>query len=365
MTTFAEGRERNLALGIWGAVSGGGGAAGVLLGGVLTSYLNWTWIFFINIPVGAVVVGLTPFLLHESRVESAHRRFDVAGAATVTSGLMLLVYAMTRAPEQGWASTSTIELLAASVILIAAFLAIEVRSKAPLLPLRMFRMRTLAAANAAGVLVSAVGFSLFFVLTLYMQQVLHYSPIQTGVAFVGITATIIGFSNVAQVLVTRFGARRTLTSGLLIAAASLGYLTRLPADGHYFWNVFPAMVLGGVGMSLSFISMTIAGLTGVERADAGIASGLINTSRQVGGAVGLAAVSTIATTYTTSYAGSHGTTVLSAAALTHGFDVTLTVLAALAIVGAAIAAVFVEPHVRVQELEPRAEELAIALEEAA
>jgi EmrB/QacA subfamily drug resistance transporter len=366
MTTFSEGRERNLALGIWGAASGSGGAAGVLLGGLLTSYLNWTWIFFINIPVAAVVIALTPWLLRESRVEAAHRRFDLAGAATVTSGLMLLVYAMTRATQHGWGSGSTIALLAASAFLVLAFIVIELRSQAPLLPLRLFRLRTLAAANAAGVVVAAVGFSMFFLLTLYLQQVLHYSAIQTGVAFVAITLTIVVFSNVAQALVTRFGARRVLTAGLLFAAASLALLARLPVHGQYFWNVFPALLLGGIGMALSFIPMTIAGLTGVERSDAGVASGLINTSRQVGGAIGLAAVSTIATTYTGPYADSHaGATLVSGSALTHGFDVTFSVLTGLAIVGALIAAIFIEPHTRAEELEPVAEEIAIAMEEAA
>jgi Na+/melibiose symporter-like transporter len=216
-------------------------------------------------------------------------------------------------------------------------------------------VRSLAAANAAGVVVSAVGFSMFFVLTLYLQQVLHYSPMQTGVAFIAITLAIIGFSNVAQGLVTRLGARRVLTTGLLISAASLAYLTQLPVHGHYFWNVFPALLLGGVGMSMSFISMTIAGLTGVERADAGIASGLINTSRQIGGAVGLAAVSTIAAGY-----GGNGAT---AADLTHGFNVAFTVLTGAAIVGALIAAVFIEPHT--PAVEPVQEQVIIAMEEAA
>jgi EmrB/QacA subfamily drug resistance transporter len=364
MTTFAEGRERNIALGIWGAASGSGGAAGVLLGGVLTSYLNWTWIFFINVPVGLGVIALTPWLLSESRGVVQHRHFDLAGATSVTAGLMLLVYTLTRATDDGWSSGSTLTLLGASIVLIGAFIAIELRSRAPLLPLRLFRLRMLAAANVAGVAVAAVGFSMFFLLTLYMQQVLHYSAIQTGVAFVAITLTIVVVSNIAQGLVTRLGARRVLTVGLVVLAAALTLLARLPQDGHYFWNIFPAMVLGGIGMSLSFISMTIAGLTGVERADAGVASGLINTSRQIGGAVGLAGVSTLATTYTNRYVDSHeGVTALSAAALTHGFNVTFYALAALAVAGALVAGIFIEPQRRA---EPVVDEDAVAvLEEAA
>jgi EmrB/QacA subfamily drug resistance transporter len=366
MTTFAEGRERNIALGIWGAASGSGGAAGVLLGGVLTSYLNWTWIFFINVPVGLGVIALTPWLLRESTGLVQHRHFDLAGATSVTAGLMLLVYALTRATQDGWSSTSTLTLLGASVVLIGAFIAIELRSRAPLLPLRLFRLRTLTAANVAGVAVAAVGFSMFFLLTLYMQQVLHYSPIQTGVAFVAITLTIVVVSNIAQGLVTRLGARRVLTVGLVTAAAALALFARLPQDGHYFWDIFPAMVLGGIGMSLSFISMTIAGLTGVERADAGVASGLINTSRQVGGAVGLAAVSTLATTYTNQYADSHeGVTALSSAALTHGFDVTFYALAALAIAGALVAGIFIEPQRQLAPVEQVGEEALAVIEEAA
>jgi EmrB/QacA subfamily drug resistance transporter len=364
MTTFAEGRERNIALGIWGAASGSGGAAGVLLGGVLTSYLNWTWIFFINVPVGLGVIALTPWLLSESRGVIQHRHFDLAGATSVTAGLMLLVYTLTRATDDGWSSGSTLTLLGASIVLIGTFIAIELRSRAPLLPLRLFRLRTLAAANVAGVAVAAVGFSMFFLLTLYMQQVLHYSAIQTGVAFVAITLTIVVVSNIAQGLVTRLGARRVLTVGLVVAAAALTLLARLPQDGHYFWNIFPAMVLGGIGMSLSFISMTIAGLTGVERADAGVASGLINTSRQIGGAVGLAGVSTLATTYTNQYVDSHeGVTALSAAALTHGFNVTFYALAALAVAGALVAGIFIEPQ---RPAEPVVDEEEFAMiEEAA
>jgi EmrB/QacA subfamily drug resistance transporter len=366
MTTFSEGRERNIALGIWGAASGSGGAAGVLLGGLLTSYLNWSWIFFINVPVGAAVIALTPWFLRESSVEANHRRFDVAGAASVTAGLMLLVYAMTRATQDGWGSNSTIAFLAGSASLLVTFIVIELRSQAPLLPLRMFRLRTLAAANAAGVVVAAVGFSMFFLLTLYLQQVLHYSAIQTGVGFITITLAIVVFSNVAQTLVTRLGARRVLTTGLLLAAAALALFAQLPVHGHYFWNVFPALLLGGIGMALSFVPMTIAGLTGVDRTDAGVASGLINTSRQIGGAVGLAAVSTIATTYTGHYVRSHtGTTAVSGSALTHGFDVTFYALTGLAILGALVAGIFIEPQRHANEPKPVGEGALATVEEAA
>ena len=240
MTTFSEGRERNLALGIWGAASGSGAAAGVLLGGVLTSYLDWSWIFFINIPVGLAVMALTPWLLAESRAEVGHRHFDLAGAVTVTAGVMLLVYAMTRAAEDGWLTPSTLGLLSASVVLLVAFLIVELRTRVPLLPLRIFRQRTLAVANATAVLVAAVAFSEFFLLTLYLQQVLDFSPVETGLAFLPITLTIIVVSNVAQTLVTRIGVRPVLTTGLVLAAGALAYFARLPADGHYARDVFGA-----------------------------------------------------------------------------------------------------------------------------
>ena len=365
MTIFQEGRERNMALGIWGAASGSGGAAGVLLGGVLTSYLNWSWIFFINIPVALVVVAATPFLLQESRVDAPERHFDVAGSVSVTGGIMLLVYAMTRATQDGWTSATTVALLASAAVLLAGFLVIEARSKWPLLPLQIFRLRTLAAANATAVLIASVGFAEFFLLTLYLQDVLGYSAIQTGVAFVAITVTIVVMSNVAQGLVTRLGVRVVLTAGLAISAAALALLTQLPADGHYFWNVFPALILGGVGLALSFVPVTIAGLTGIDRSEAGVASGLINTSRQIGGAVGLAAVSTIAATSASHYADSHvGVAGVGASALTHGYVTAFYVLTALALAGAVIAGVFVEGRPRPDAAE-QAPEHAIPLEEAA
>jgi EmrB/QacA subfamily drug resistance transporter len=342
-TTFEEGRERNLALGVWGAVSGSGGAAGVLLGGALTSSLSWSWIFFINVPVGVLVLALVPRLLEESRAAVDHRHFDIPGAAAITGGLMLLVYAMTRAAQHGWGTGETIALLAASVALIAAFVGIELRSHAPLLPMRLFRLRTLTGSNLAGLLLGGALFSQFFLLTLYMQQVLHYSALQTGVAYVALTLAIIVFANVSQALALRVGIRRLLPLGLLLAAGGLVLYARLPVHGHYFWDLFPAFVLSGIGMAFAFIPMTIGALAGVEPADAGIASGLINTSQQVGGAIGVAAATTIAATYTSHYVGSHpGSTAAAAPALTHGFEIAFYVLAALAALAAVLAAALVE-----------------------
>jgi EmrB/QacA subfamily drug resistance transporter len=362
-TMFAEGRERNIALGVWGAVSGSGAAAGVLLGGVLTSWLAWSWIFFINVPVGLAIVALSPFLLRESRAGLEHRLFDVAGATTITGGLMLLVYAMTRATQIGWGTAETIGLLAGSAALIVAFVVIELRSKAPLLPMRIFRLRTLTGANVTAFLLGASVFSQFFLGTLYMQQVLHYSAIETGVAYLPLTLTIIVLANVSQNVVTRVGVRRVLPVGLALAAGALVLLTQLPADGHYFFDLFPAFLLSAVGLAFTFVPMTIAALMGVEAADAGVASGLLNTTQQIGGAVGLAAASTIATTFTTRYVDAHpGSSPLGAAALTHGFDIAFYALAGLAALAAVLAVVLIEPHAAPAE---EAEFEAIPIEEAA
>jgi EmrB/QacA subfamily drug resistance transporter len=343
-TTFAEGRERNVALGIWGAVSGSGAAAGVLLGGALTSALGWSWIFFINVPVGVAVIAATAFLLRESRADLQHRHFDFTGAASITGGLMLLVYAMTRAAQHGWGTAESIALLAASAALIGVFFAIEARSKAPLLPLRMFRLRTLSGSNASGLMLGGAVFAQFFLLTLYMQEVLHYSALKTGVAYIGLTLTIIIFSGVAQALVTRVGVRWVLPVGLALSTVALILYAQLPVHGHYFRDLFPAFIISGLGLALAFVPMSIGALAGVRPADAGVASGLINTSQQVGGAIGVAIATTVATTFTTHYVNAHaGASALGGAALTHGFQVAFYVLAGIAASGAILAALLLEP----------------------
>jgi EmrB/QacA subfamily drug resistance transporter len=344
-TTFREGRDRNLALGVWGAVSGSGAAAGVLLGGALTSAFNWSWIFYINVPVGLTVLAVTPWLLKESRAELGHRSFDLPGAASITGGLMVLVYAMTHAAQHGWVTSETIGLLAASALLIGGFVVIELRSKAPLLPMRMFRLRTLTGSNVAGLLLGGALFSQFFLLTLYMQQVLHYSAIKTGVAYVALTLAVIVFATVSQGLALRLGVRRVLPVGLVLAAGGLVLYAQLPEHGHYFWDLFPAFLLSGVGLGLAFVPMTIGALTGVAQSDAGVASGLINTSQQVGGAIGVAAATTIATTFTLHYVHSHaGATALGGAALTHGFQIAFYILAGVAALAAVLSALIIESN---------------------
>jgi EmrB/QacA subfamily drug resistance transporter len=342
-TTFEEGRDRNLALGIWGAVSGSGAAAGVLLGGALTSALSWSWIFFVNVPVGLLVFALAPRLLDESRAAVDHRYFDVPGAASITGGLMLLVYGMTHAAQHGWGSAETIGLLAASGALIVTFVGIELRSHAPLLPMRLFRLRTLAGSNLSGLLLGGALFSQFFLLTLYMQQVLRYSALQTGVAYVALTLTTIVCANVSQALALRVGIRRLLPVGLLLVAAGPVCYAQLPVDGHYFWDLFPPFVVSGIGMAFAFIPITIGALAGVKHAEAGIASGLINTSQQIGGAIGVAVATTIAATYTGRYVSAHpGSAPTDGVALTHGFAVAFYVLAGFAALAAIAAACLVE-----------------------
>ena len=365
MTTFREGRERNLALGIWGAVSGSGAAAGVLLGGVLVSGLGWSWIFFINIPVGVLVLAVTPWLLRESRGALEHRHFDAAGAVSITSGLMLLVYALTYASQHGWSTGRTIGALVASGVLIAGFVGIELRSPAPLLPMRIFRLRTLTGSNVTALLTGAAIFSQFFLLTLYMQQVLHYSALQTGAAYLAFALSVVFFSGVAQAVVTRVGIRTVMPFGLVLAAASLVAFARLPAGGHYFWDLFPALLVGGIGLSFVFVPMSIGALEGVREQDAGIASGLLNTGQQIGGAIGVAVATTIATTFTSHYVSGHpGESSLSPAALTHGFQIAFYVLAAIAAFSAVAAFVLVEGRSSAPA-EDRYEELVPAFEEAA
>jgi EmrB/QacA subfamily drug resistance transporter len=365
MTTFAEGRERNLALGIYGAASGSGAAVGVLLGGVLTSYLSWSWVFFINVPVGLAAIALAPVLLTAGARAAGRSHFDVPGAVSITAGLMLLVYATTRATSDGWTAPLTLALFGVSALLVAAFVAIELRSPAPLLPLRIFRSRTLTGANVAMAIVGSVAFSEFFLLTLYLQDVLHYSAMESGVAFSGFALAVVVVSNVAQVIVTRVGVRPTLAAGLLMSALSVAWLTRLPVEGHYFWDLFPAFVLGGAGMGLSFVPVTIASLSGVDRADAGVASGLINTSRQIGGAVGLAAVSAIAATSSSSFASTHAVSAASGAALDHGFQTGLYALTGLLLLGLLITVTLVRPAPAPQADAAPEPELKPALEEAA
>jgi EmrB/QacA subfamily drug resistance transporter len=293
-TTFEEGAERNKALGIWGAVAGSGAAVGVLLGGVLTTYLGWEWIFFVNVPVGAACLVLTPVVVHESRVESMRRHYNAVGALSITSSLILLVFAVSKAPDVGWGTARTIGLLAGSGALAAAYLVIETRAEEPLLPLSIFRVRVLAGANAVGFLLGGAIFGSFFLLTQYMQVVLHYSALRAGLGFLATAGTSVVAAVIAQALVTRVGVRRILATGMVLIAIGQYLYTRFPVHGSYAADLLPGFVDYGVGIAFAFVPVSIAALAGVSSDKAGLASGLINTTQQIGGAIGTAIVSSVA-----------------------------------------------------------------------
>jgi len=337
-TTFREGAERNKALGIWGALGGSGAAAGVLIGGILVSYLGWQWIFYVNVPVGALVFALTLPFVPESRAELGHHRFDAWGAVTVTSGLALLVYAISKAPDVGWGSARTILLLIASVAILGVFVAIEQRSRAPLMPFRIFRIRSVLGANVVGFLLGAVIFANFLVLTLYVQQILGWSAIKTGITFLATAGTTVIWAGVAQALTTRYGPRPVITIGLLILAASMLWYTQLPVDGHFWPDLLPPYLIFALGLAFGFVPVTIAALSSVQAQDAGLASGLINTSQQIGGAIGVAIASTVFTSYVNSNLKptlrSGGTL---AQVYTTGYQHAFWALIALALLGAVLA----------------------------
>jgi EmrB/QacA subfamily drug resistance transporter len=334
-TTFAEGRERNSALGAWGAVGAFGAVAGVLLGGILTDLLSWQWIFFVNLPVGVAAFAIAPLLLAESR-DARGQSIDLPGAALVTGGLVGLVYALTQANHNGWGSARTIGLFAVALALLGAFVAWESRTRDPLLPLSIFRLRTLVGANLAGVVLGTIIVSMFLMLTLYMQQVLGYSPLRTGLGYLVVSVGAIVWSTVAAKLVTRVGVKPVLIAGMTFLAAGLTYFAQVSVGGSYLADLLPGFLLIAMGMGCSFVPISIAALAGVQPSEAGLASGLINTSQQIGGALGIAALSAIATSTTSSdLAGGTG----RAFALVDGLKAAFVVAAGAALVGVLIAAV--------------------------
>ena len=297
MTSFEEGPERNKALGVWGALGGSGAAVGVLAGGVLTEYLSWRWIFFVNVPVGALVLALTPRIVPESRREGAGRQYDALGAVLVSGGLALLVYAISEAPNVGWATARTILLLVAAGVLLGAFLVNERRSPDPLMPFHIFRVRTVAGANIVGFLLGGVLFANFFVLTLYVQDVLGYSAIKTGITFVATAGTAVVAAGFAQGLTTRFGPKPIIAIGLALLTAGMLWYAQIPVHGSFASDLLPGYLLVGVGIAFAYVPVSIASLAGVADREAGLASGLINTSQQIGGAIGTAVASTIFTSH--------------------------------------------------------------------
>src|SRR5216684_786381 len=316
MNMFREGAERNKALGTWGGIGATAATAGLLAGGLLTRYAGWQYIFFLNVPIGAAALLLARRVVPESRLRSTRRRYDPLGAVTVTGALVLLVYAISQAATVGWASTRTLAMLAASAALLAGFLVIETRAEAPLLPLRLFRLKTLAGSNAVSFLLGASFFSFFFTGTLYMQQVLGYSALKTGVAWLATSLTALALAGPAQILVTRVSAKLVMAAGMTLVGAGILWATQVPAHGHYWANLAGPLFVAG-GAIFAFITTSIGALAGVTEHDAGIASGLLNTSQQVGGAIGVAVASTVAATHSRLLL-SQGHT--AAAALTGGFQ---------------------------------------------
>jgi EmrB/QacA subfamily drug resistance transporter len=359
-TTFAEGPERNTALGAWGAVGAFGAVAGVLLGGILTDLLTWRWIFYINAPVGAVAFMLVPVLLRESRDATA-KSFDLPGAGLVTSGLVVLVYAITQANGYGWGSAETIGLFTAAVALLGGFILREARASDPLMPLSIFRLRTLVGANIAGLILGTVLFSMFLMLTLYMQQVLGYSPLKTGVSYLAVAGSAIVWSALSAQLVTRIGVKRVLVIGMVFLTAGLVYFTQVSVGGSYAGDLLPGFLVIAVGMGFSFVPISIAALAGVKPAEAGLASGLINTSQQIGGALGIAALSAIATSTTTNQ---FATGAGKAVALTEGFQSAFIAGAGVAIVGILVALFVVRGSDIATEPVAIAPDMEVALEAA-
>ncbi len=331
-TTFRDGAERNKALGAWGAVAGSGGAAGVLLGGVLTEYAGWEWVLWVNVPIGIGAALLAPRLLAESHAESESRSFDIAGAISVTAGLAILVYALVDAPDAGWGSTQTIVLLAAAVALLGAFVAIESRAKSPLVPFSIFRLRTLTGANVVGLLTGASLFSMFFFISLYMQNVLDFSAIKAGLSYLPLAVTIIISAGIASQLVTKIGFKAVMAAGMLFIAAGLAWFGQISVDGSFVSDVLGPSLLAAVGLGFAFVPVTIAAVSGVEPRQAGLASGLINTSQQVGGALGLAVLATVAFTQIDDAAAAAGGAP-SLAVLTDGYADAFLVGCGIAVLG--------------------------------
>jgi EmrB/QacA subfamily drug resistance transporter len=338
-TTFTDNAERTRALGVWSAIAAGGGAVGLLLGGVLTDLASWPWIFIVNVPVGIVTLLLTIRFVPESRDELPHRSFDVAGAVTVTGGLVVLVYAIVKAQAFGWGSARTVGLIAVALALLAAFVAVERRSKAPLIRLSIFRVKTLTVADGVLLLVASGMFGMFFFASLYVQEILGYSPLRAGLAFLPVTGGIVVGAGIAQQLIRRLGVRAVAVIGILLATAGMVVLTQVPVNGSYAGDLLPGLIPMSIGMGLTFVPITLLGTGGVGREDAGLASGLFNTAQQVGGSLGLAILSTLAASKTAALLGPHASQAATFAARVSGYHVAFAAAAAMLGAGAIILAV--------------------------
>ena len=346
---FTEGEERNRALGVWAAIAGTGAAIGLLLGGVLTSGLSWRWVFFVNIPIGLLAVVATFRLMGESR-DPVAGGFDVAGAVTATAGLGTLVFALVRANVWGWASPTTLSVFALAAVLLASFVVLQLRRRYPLVPLRLFRSRTLVGADLGMLLAGAGLFAMFFFLTLYMQNVLHYSALKTGLGFLPISAVIITSAGIGSRILGRVGARPILVTGFTLAATGLALLVRVSPTTGYLDVVLPSILLIGAGMGAAFVSMTSSAVAGVPREDAGVASALLNASQQIGGSLGLAVLTAVATARFDAVRPLHPTAASVASATTSSWVWGFVVGAVLLLAAAVVAGLLV--RVRRVDLSP-------------
>lgn len=338
-TTFEEGSERNRALGIWGAVAGAGGAAGVLLGGILTQWAGWEWVLFVNVPIAAFVVWQAPKRLLESKAEEEKERtLDIPGAVSITAGLALLVYTLVDAAEVGWTSGETIVRGLVALALIAAFVIIELRTRKPLVPFKIFRNRTLRGANIVGILTGMSLFSMFFLITLYLQQVLGQDALHAGLSYLPLSAAIVIAAGIAGQLVTKIGFKPVLVTGLTLVSIALFWFTQISVGGSWLGDVLGPSVIAGVGLGFAFVPVTIAAMTGTVPEEAGLASGLINTSQQVGGALGLAILASIANSSTND---AFKTGADQVTALTTGFQDAFLIGAFFALAGAILAALLI------------------------
>ncbi len=335
MNMFKEGAERNKALGIWGAIAASGATIGLITGGLLTRYAGWQYIFYLNVPIGTAALLLAPRFVPESRLETTGRRFDASGALAATGGLVLLVDAISQAPQYGWGATRTIGALVAAAGLLVAFLVIETRVEAPVVPLSIFRLRTLSGANAAGLLLGGSFYAFIFVGTLYMQEVLHYSALQTGLAWLAASVTSVALAGLSQYLVTRSGAKIVMAIGMILIGAGILWATQVPVRGRFVGDLLGPFIVSGAGTAFAFIPISVAGLAGVDPGRAGLASGLLSTSQQIGGALGIAIASSVAASHTQVllHTGAH-----APAALTGGFQRAFWVLGAIALL--ALPAIF-------------------------
>ncbi|MGH2938722.1 MAG: MFS transporter [Solirubrobacterales bacterium] len=347
LTTFKEGPERNRALAVWGAIAGAGGAIGLLLGGVIVEVLSWRWVFFVNVPIGAAVLALAPRIVPESRSEFARKGgYDFGGAASITLGTIALVYTLIKADSWGWTSGKTLAGFAVAALLLIAFILIERRHPDPLVPLRIFKNRSLSAADGSLLVIAAALFGVFFFCTLYLQQVLGYSALRTGVSYLPLSLSLIFASALASQLVDRSGPKPVLSVGLVIATAGFILLTRISGHDDYWSHLLPAMIVLGTGLGLSFVPITIAATNGVAAADSGLASGLLNTTQQVGGSLGLAILSSISTSRANN-ALAGGSPLPEA--LTHGFKGAFVVAAGLCLVALLLAVSLLPGRPRAQE----------------